>query len=96
MNNNFKVGSIVAHYSENDSVINFGVIQDEKPDINDDPLLKVRWTNRDFEPNQSITQSETWIQGADVESIEPFGLIGDLHLAMIEQAKMHFDVADEK
>ena len=94
--NNFKVGSIVAHYSDNDSVINFGVIQDEKSDINHDPILKVRWTNKEFEPNESIGLIETWIAGSEVESVEQFGLIGDLHAAMIEQAKMHFGAIDEK
>ena len=96
MNNIYKIGSIVAHYTNNDSVINFGVIQDEKADINDDPLLRVKWTNKQFEPNESLKEDEGWIDGHSLEVIEPFGLIGDLHLAMIEQAKIHFGANDEK
>jgi len=89
-----KIGEIVAHFSEKNNIINFGVVTNqEKRD--DTEWVKVRWTNREFNPDDKIVSDELWLSRGEVDIIEPFGLISDLHLAMIEQAKVHF-VKNEK
>ena len=89
-----KVGEIVAHYSRNNNIINFGVITSHETRDNDE-WIKVRWTNREFQIDEELISKELWMSKNEVELIEPFGLLSDLHLAMIEQAKVHF-VTDDK
>ena len=80
---------IVAHSIKKSDIINFGVVIDEEI-RNDWKWLKIKWTNRDFKPNNKIESDVTWIRHDNVELIEPYGLISDLHLAMILQAEKHF------
>tara|TARA_R100000234_G_scaffold32180_2_gene18931 strand:+ start:16270 stop:16548 length:279 start_codon:yes stop_codon:yes gene_type:complete len=84
-----KIGEIVAHFSKKNDIINFGVIVNQEKREETD-WIKVKWTNREFSPDDDILSEELWISKGDVEIVEPFGLISDLHLAMIEQAKVHF------
>ena len=89
-----KIGEIVAHYSKNNNIINFGVITSHETRDKDE-WIKVRWTNREFQTDDELISEELWMSKNEVEVVEPFGLLSDLHLAMIEQAKVHF-VKDDK
>ena len=87
------LGQIVAHTVKKSDIINFGVVVEQEK-RNDWRWLKIKWTNREFKPNSYIETDTTWIRHDNVELIEPFGLISDLHLAMIEQVKEHFGTDD--
>jgi hypothetical protein len=89
-----KIGEIVAHFSKSKDIINFGVIVNQENREEAD-WIKVKWTNREFSPDDEIVSDELWISKDEVDIVEPFGLLSDLHLAMIEQAKVHF-VTNEK
>ena len=89
------LGQIVAHTKKKSDVINFGVVVNEEI-RNDWRWLEVKWTNREFRPTSDLDDSLTWMRHDNVELIEPFGLISDLHLAMIEQAKAHFGEESEQ
>ena len=89
------IGQIVAHTKKKSDVINFGVVVEEEI-RNDWKWLRVRWTNREFNPTIELESDVTWMRHDNLELIEPFGLMSDLHLAMIEQAKTHFGVDSEQ
>lgn len=88
-----KIGEIVAYFSSN-NIINFGVVTSHET-RNKDEWIKVRWTNREFKTDGQLISDELWMSKNEVEIVEPFGLISDLHLAMIEQAKVHFVTNEE-
>ena len=88
-----KIGEIVAYFSSN-NIINFGVVTSHET-RNKDEWIKVRWTNREFKTDEQLISDELWMSKNEVEIVEPFGLISDLHLAMIEQAKVHFVTNEE-
>tara|TARA_R100001591_G_C4292164_1_gene168058 strand:+ start:480 stop:755 length:276 start_codon:yes stop_codon:yes gene_type:complete len=89
-----KIGEIVAHYSKNNNIINFGVITGHETRDKEE-WIKIKWTNREFQTDDELVSEELWMSNNEVEVVEPFGLLSDLHLAMIEQAKVHF-VKDDK
>ena len=90
-----KIGQIVAHFSDENDIINFGVVTNcELRD--DEEWIEVKWTNREFNPDKIINSQDVWLPNGAVDVIEPFGLISDLHLAMIEQAKACFLQNEDK
>ena len=90
-----KIGEIVAHFSKNNNIINFGVVTGHETRDSDE-WIKVKWTNREFKTDDEIISDELWMSTNEIEMVEPFGLISDLHLAMIEQAKVNFVTNEEQ
>ena len=78
-----KIGEIVVHFSKENNVINFGVVTNHEQ-LKGDDRIKVRWTNREFNQEDNIVSEEFWLSKGEVEIVEPYGLISDLHRAMIE------------